>query len=298
MVWRLADMPDQSGRVFIITGANSGIGFEAVKALVRKGARVVLACRNRTKAEAARAEIGGDAEVRDLDLGSLASVHAFAEAWDGPVDVLVNNAGVMAVPFARTVDGFESQLGTNFLGPFALTGLLLPHVTDRVVTVSSGVHRMGRVNLADPNFEHRRYQRWTAYGQSKLADLMFAYELQRRLLLAGSPLRSIAAHPGYAATNLQAHLGPVARTTQGWMQKVGLVQDAAGGAQPTLYAATAADLPGGSYVGPSGPMEQTGPPRIVGSSAASRDLDTQRALWDLAVRLTGVDPGLPAVAVA
>jgi NAD(P)-dependent dehydrogenase (short-subunit alcohol dehydrogenase family) len=298
MVWGLADMPDQSGRVLIVTGANSGIGLEAAKALSRKGARVVMACRNRAKAEAARAEVGGDAEVRDLDLGSLASVHAFADAWEGRVDVLVNNAGVMAVPFARTVDGFESQLGTNFLGPFALTGLLLPHVTDRVVTLSSGVHRMGRVNLADPNFEHRRYQRWTAYGQSKLADLMFAYELQRRLLLAGSPLRSIAAHPGYAATNLQAHLSAVARTTQGWMQKVGLVQDAAGGAQPTLYAATAADLPGGSYVGPSGPMEQTGPPRIVGSSAASRDLDTQGALWDLAVRLTGVDPGLPGVAVA
>jgi NAD(P)-dependent dehydrogenase (short-subunit alcohol dehydrogenase family) len=298
MVWRLADMPDQTGRVFVVTGANSGIGLEASKALSRKGAHVVMACRNRAKAEAARAEVGGDAEVRDLDLGSLASVHAFAEAWAGKVDVLVNNAGLMAVPFARTADGFESQLGTNFLGPFALTGLLLPHVTDRVVTLSSGAHRMGRVNVADPNFERRRYQRWTAYGQSKLADLMFAYELQRRLLLAGSPLRSIAAHPGYAVTNLQSHLGAVALTTQGWMQRLGLVQDAAAGAQPTLYAATAPDLPGGSYVGPSGPMEQTGPPRIVGSSAASRDLDTQRDLWDLAVRLTGVDPGLPAVVAA
>lgn len=298
MVWRLADMPDQTGRVFVVTGANSGIGLEAAKALSRKGARVVMACRNRGKAEAARAEVGGAAEVRDLDLGSLASVHAFAEAWDGPIDVLVNNAGVMAVPFGQTVDGFESQLGTNFLGPFALTGLLLPHITDRVVTLSSGAHRMGRVNLADPNFEHRRYQRWTAYGQSKLADLMFAYELQRRLLLAGSPVRSIGAHPGYAVTNLQSHLGTVALTTQGWMRKAGLVQDAAAGAQPTLYAATAPDVPGGSYVGPSGFMEQTGPPRIVGSSAASRDLDTQRGLWDLAVRLTGVDPGLPAVAAA
>ncbi len=298
MVWRLADMPDQTGRVFVVTGANSGIGFEASKALSRKGARVVMACRNLGKAEAARAEVGGDTEVRELDLGSLSSVHAFAEAWEGPIDVLVNNAGIMAVPFARTVDGFESQYGTNFLGPFALTGLLLPQVTDRVVTLSSGVHRMGRIDLADPGFERRRYQRWTAYGQSKLADLMFAYELQRRLLLAGSTLRSIAAHPGYAATNLQANLGTVALTSQRWMLKAGLVQDAAGGALPTLYAATAPDLPGGSYVGPSGWMEQTGPPRIVGSSAASRDLDTQRALWDLAVRLTGVDPGLPAVSAA
>lgn len=293
MVWRLADMPDQSGRVFVVTGANSGIGLEAAKALARKGARVVMACRNLAKAESVRAEVGDGAEVRELDLASLASVRAFAESWDGPIDVLVNNAGIMAVPFARTVDGFESQYGTNFLGPFALTGLLLPHVTDRVVTLSSGVHRMGRIDLRDPNFEHRRYQRWTAYGQSKLADLMFAYELQRRLLLAGSTVRSIGAHPGYAATNLQATLGRVALASQSWMQRIGLVQDAAAGALPTLYAATAPDLPGGSYVGPSGPMEQTGLPRIVGSSAASRDLDTQYALWEMAVRLTGVDPGLP-----
>jgi NAD(P)-dependent dehydrogenase (short-subunit alcohol dehydrogenase family) len=298
MVWRLADIPDQTGRVFVVTGANSGIGLAASKVLAHKGARVVMACRNLEKAEAARVEIGDGAEVRELDLGSLASVRAFASEWEGRIDVLVNNAGVMAVPFARTVDGFESHWGTNFLGPFALTGLLLPQVTDRVVTLSSGVHRMGRIDLADPSFERRRYQRWTAYGQSKLADLMFAYELQRRLLLAGSPLRSIAAHPGYAATNLQANLGRVALISQGWMQRIGLVQDAAGGAQPTLYAATAPDLPGGSYVGPSGWMEQTGPPRIVGSSAASRDLDTARALWEMAVRLTGVDPGLPAVAVA
>jgi NAD(P)-dependent dehydrogenase (short-subunit alcohol dehydrogenase family) len=293
MVWRLSDMPDQSGRVFVITGATSGIGLEAAKALGRNGARVVMASRNLAKAEALRPEVGDAAEVRELDLGSLASVRAFAGAWEGPIDVLVNNAGIMAVPFGRTVDGFESQFGTNFLGHFALTGLLLPRVTDRVVTLSSGVHRMGRIDLRDPNFERRRYQRWIAYGQSKLADLMFAYELQRRLLLAGSTVRSIAAHPGYAATNLQANLGRVALTTRGWMQRVGLVQNAADGALPTLYAATAPDLPGGSYVGPSGPFEQTGPPRIVGSSAASRDLDSQYALWELAIRLTGVDPGLP-----
>jgi NAD(P)-dependent dehydrogenase (short-subunit alcohol dehydrogenase family) len=298
MVWRLADMPDQSGRVFIVTGANSGIGLEASKALARKGARVVMACRNVAKAEAVRPEVGDGTEVRQLDLGSLSSIRAFAESWEGPVDVLVNNAGIMAVPFARTVDGFESQFGTNFLGHFALTGLLLPRVTDRVVTLSSGVHRMGRIDLRDPNFERRRYQRWVAYGQSKLADLMFAYELQRRLLLVGSPVRSLAAHPGYAATNLQQSLGQVALTSQAWMRRIGLVQDAAAGALPTLYAATAPDLPGGSYVGPSGPMEQTGPPRIVGSSAASRDLDTQYALWELAVRLTGVDPGLPGRLVA
>jgi NAD(P)-dependent dehydrogenase (short-subunit alcohol dehydrogenase family) len=214
--------------------------------------------------------------------------------------VLVNNAGIMAVPQARSADGFELQLATNFLGHFALTGLLLARVRDRVVTLSSAVHRMGRINLEDPNFERRRYQRWAAYGQSKLADLMFAYELQRRLLLAGSPVRSIAAHPGYSSTNLQAHLGGrVAARAQDALARVPfMIQSAADGALPTLYATTAPDLPGGSYVGPSGPFESTGLPTIVGSSRASRDLDVQRGLWDLAVRLTGVDPGLPDRAVA
>jgi NAD(P)-dependent dehydrogenase (short-subunit alcohol dehydrogenase family) len=293
MVWRLSDMPDQSGRVFVITGANSGIGLEAARALSRRGARVVMACRNLAKGEEARTLVGGDSEVRELDLGSLASVRAFAEAWDGPLDVLVNNAGVMAPPFGRTADGFESQFGTNFLGHFALTGLLLPHVTDRVVTLSSMAHRMGRIDLRDPNWERRRYRRWSAYGQSKLADLMFAFELQRRLLLAGSPVRSMAAHPGYAATNLQRFM-PAADRMQPVFLRLGLAQDAEGGALPTLYAATAPDLPGGSYVGPSGPAEQSGPPRIVGSSSASRDLDVQRSLWEVGALLTGVDPGLPA----
>lgn len=298
MGWTLADMPDQTGRVFVITGANSGIGLEAAKTLSRKGAHIVMACRNLDKAERARVEVGGDAEVRHLDTASLQSVHEFASGLDGGIDVLVNNAGIMAVPMALSVDGFESQLATNFLGHFALTGLLLPQVADRVVTLSSAAHRMGRINLGDPNYEHRRYARWPAYGQSKLADLMFAYELQRRLLLAGSSVRSVAAHPGYAATNLQANLGRVAVGAQNLLEKVGVVQSAAGGAEPTLYAATAPDLPGGSFVGPSGPGEVAGPPRIVGSSPASRDLEVQRGLWDLAVRLTGVDPGLAPDAVA
>ena len=293
MAWQLADMPDQSGRVVIITGANSGIGLEATKALTQKGARVVMACRNVDKGETARAEVSGMAEVRPLDLASLASVRSFADDWDGPIDVLINNAGVMAPPLERTEDGFESQFGANFLGHFALTGRLLPHITDRVVTLSSGAHRMGQVDLRDPNWQRRRYRRWAAYGQSKLADLMFAYELQRRLLLAGSTVRSMAAHPGYAATNLQRYVPGPTMPVQNLMQRVGLVQSASDGAMPTLYAATAPDLPGGSYVGPSGPFETAGPPRIVSSSSASRDLDMQRALWDLGVRLTGVDPGLP-----
>ncbi len=295
MSWSPADIPDQSGRVVVVTGASSGIGLEAAKVLSAKGAHVVMACRNMAKGEAARAEVGGSAEVRQLEVSDLASVRGFADALTGNVDVLVNNAGIMAVPMARTVDGFESQLGTNFLGHFALTGILLPRVTDRVVTISSGAHRMGRIDLGDPNFERRRYRRWAAYGQSKLADLMFAYELQRRLLLAGSTVRSVAAHPGYSSTNLQANMGPGTRMVQDLLTRLpgGFVQTAADGAQATLYAATAPDLPGGSFVGPSGPMEMTGPPRIVGSSAASHDRAVQSGLWDLAVRLTGVDPGLP-----
>jgi NAD(P)-dependent dehydrogenase (short-subunit alcohol dehydrogenase family) len=304
MGWTPADVPSQDGRVVVITGANSGIGLEAAKLLSRKGAHVVMACRNLDKAERARQEVGGSAEVRHLDTASLDSVHAFAAGLDGPVDVLVNNAGIMAVPDARSADGFELQLATNFLGPFALTGLLLPRVTDRVVTLSSMMHRFGHIDLRDPGFERRRYRAWAAYGQSKLADLMFAFELQRRLLLAGSAVRSIAAHPGYSSTNLQTHLqsGPggvwAQRVQNAMASRRVLIQTAADGALPTVYAATAPDLPGGAYVGPSGPFESTGLPTIVGSSAASRDLDVQRGLWDLAVRLTGVDPGLPNRAVA
>ena len=298
MVWSPGDVPAQDGRVVVVTGANSGIGLEAAKALSRKGAHIVMACRDLDKGERARTEVGGSAEVRHLDLASLASIREFAAGVEGRVDVLVNNAGVMAPPLARTQDGFESQFGSNFLGPFALTSLLLPQVTDRVVTVSSVAHRSGRIDLRDPNWERRRYRRWSAYGQSKLADLMFAYELQRRLLLAGSTVRSMAAHPGYSSTNLQRHLPGPATSFQGVLERVNLVQPAAGGALPTVYAATAPDLPGGAYVGPSGPFEATGLPTIVGSSKASRDLDVQRGLWDLAVRLTGVDPGLPDRAAA
>ncbi|MEO7235027.1 MAG: oxidoreductase [Lapillicoccus sp.] len=294
MGWSAADIPSQEGRVVVVTGANSGIGLEAAKVLSRKGAHVVMACRNLDKGERARTEVGGSAEVRHLDLASLASVREFAAAVEGRIDVLVNNAGVMAPPLARTQDGFESQFGSNFLGPFALTGLLLPQITDRVVTVSSVAHRSGSIDLRDPNWERRRYRRWAAYGQSKLADLMFAYELQRRLLLAGSTVRSMAAHPGYASTNLQRYLPGPAASFQSVLERVNLAQPAAAGALPTLYAATAPDLFGGAYVGPSGPFESAGLPTIVGSSKASRDLDVQRGLWDLGVRLTGVDPGLPA----
>lgn len=254
MSWSPSDIPDQTGRVHVVTGANSGIGLEAAKLLAAKGAHVVMGCRSRERGEAARAMVGGSAEVRELDLSDLSSVATFARDLDGSVDVLVNNAGVMAVPLSRTREGFESQLGTNFLGHFALTALLMPRISDRVVSLSSVMHRVGRINLTDPNFQRRRYNPWTAYGQSKLADLMFAYELQRRLLLAGSPVRSMAAHPGYSSTNLQSHLDRQwTRRAQDALARMSLfVQSAEAGAGPTLYAATAPDVPGGSYVGPPG----------------------------------------------
>ncbi len=295
--WSPTPVPDQSGRTIVITGANSGIGLEAAKVLSHKGARVVMACRNPGKAQAAQREVGGASEVAQLDLADLASVHAFADGLDGgtgSIDVLVDNAGVMAPPLSRTVNGFESQLGTNVIGHAALTALLLPRVTDRVVWLSSQAHRMGSIDLADLNWEHRAYRRWPAYGQSKLADLMLAYELQRRLTLAGSPVRSVAAHPGYSSTNLQKGMGgSFLKPLQDLVAKAGIfVQTAEAGAWPTLMAATDPDLPGGSYVGPSGPGEMTGGPRLVGSSAASRDAGVQQALFDQVEERSGVSFGL------
>lgn len=296
MTWAAGSIPDQTGRVVVITGANSGIGLEAAKVLSRKGAHVVMACRNVEKGEAAQREVGGSSEVHRLDLADLASVRAFADGLDGKVDVLIANGGVMAAPLQRTVDGFESQLGTNVMGHAALTALLLPQVTDRVVWLSSMMHRFGLIDLADLNWEHRRYRRWAAYGQSKLADLMLAYELQRRLTRAGSSVRSVAAHPGYSSTNLQRHMGGrLTRPVQDLVARAGfLVQTAEAGAWPTLYAATTPDLPGGSYVGPSGPGEMTGPPQLVGSSEASRDAAGGRALFDQVEELVGVSFALPA----
>ena len=205
--WTPADLPDLDGRTVVITGATSGIGRAAAEELARAGARVVMGVRNTQRGEQVAAGMGGRGEVRHLDLTDLASVRAFADAWDGPIDVLINNAGVMAVPEGRTADGFETQIGTNHLGHFALTGLLIGHVTDRVVTLASGAHRMGRISLDDLNWERRSYKRWPAYGQSKLANLLFAFELQRRLAEAGSPVRAVAAHPGWAATELQGRTG-------------------------------------------------------------------------------------------
>jgi NAD(P)-dependent dehydrogenase (short-subunit alcohol dehydrogenase family) len=291
-----SDLPDQSGSVVIVTGANSGIGRAAASALAAKGAHVVLAVRNLDKGRDAAATMPGSTEVRALDLADLSSVRAFAAGWDGPVDLLINNAGIMVPPKGHTVDGFETQIGTNHLGHFALTNLLLPHITGRVVTVSSTGHRMGKIDFADLNWERRRYRAWPAYGQSKLANLLFTSELQRRLIQAGSPVIATAAHPGYASTNLHSSGGP-AMHVLGRLGNRLIAQDENAGALPTLYAALA-DIPGGSFAGPGGLMEQRGPARLVGRSRAAFDTDVARRLWETSEQLTGVTFGLAAVAPA
>jgi NAD(P)-dependent dehydrogenase (short-subunit alcohol dehydrogenase family) len=287
--WTEQDIPDLTGRTVVITGANSGLGEAATRALADHGARVVMACRNATKAEAVAARMPGEVSVRPLDLADLSSVRAFAHVT-GDVDVLINNAGIMAVPKSRTADGFESQFGTNFLGHFALTGLLLPKISQRVVTLSSGVHRIGRIDLDDLNWHTRRYRRWAAYGQSKLADLMFAYELDRRLTAAKSEVLSVAAHPGYAATALQSHTESLMDRLMALGNRV-IAQDAVGGARPMLYAATMPHVRGGEYYGPDGLGEVRGHPRTVRSSAAARDAATAAQLWRKAEQLTGVSFG-------
>jgi NAD(P)-dependent dehydrogenase (short-subunit alcohol dehydrogenase family) len=284
--WTAADIPDQTGRTVVVTGANSGLGAVTARELARAGAAVILACRNVAKGEIAASTMPGTVEVRELDLADLASVRAFAKGVDG-LDVLINNAGVMAVPKATTADGFELQIGTNHLGHFALAGLLLPKITDRVVTLSSGAHRAGRIDLDDLNWSQRRYHAWPAYGQAKLANLMFAFELQRRLAAHHSSVRSMAAHPGYAATELQSHTETVLDRVMVIGNRL-FAQSAAMGALPSLYAATHPDLAGGSYVGPGGPAEMRGHPHLVGSSRAARDEQVAAQLWTLSEQLTDV----------
>jgi NAD(P)-dependent dehydrogenase (short-subunit alcohol dehydrogenase family) len=295
--WASADLPSLTGKTFVVTGANSGIGLAAARALGGAGAHVVLAVRDPDRGERAAATVPGSREVRTLDLADLASVRSFAEGWDGDVDVLVNNAGVMATPERRTKDGFELQIGTNHLGHFALTNLLLPHVRDRVVTVSSGAHRMGSIRLDDLNWERGGYKAWAAYGQSKLANLLFTLELQRRLSEAGSDVDALAAHPGWAATNLQQHTGSRLQNT---LMQIGnrlIAQSDSAGALPTLYAATQ-DLVGASYVGPDGFREGRGHPTLVGRSEAASDAAVARKLWTLSEELTGVEFPVARVAAA
>jgi NAD(P)-dependent dehydrogenase (short-subunit alcohol dehydrogenase family) len=281
-------VPDIHGRRVIITGANSGIGLAAARALAAAGADVTLAVRDVEKGARAAESVSGSTEVRSLDLANLASVRAFAAAWEGPIDLLINNAGVMATPLRRTQDGFELQFGTNHLGHFALTNLLLRDIVGRVVTVSSIAHRQGRIDFDDLGWERRRYNAWAAYGQSKLANLLFTLELQRRLGLAGSDVLSVAAHPGYAATNLQSSVkqgGPLHRAIASLGETL-LAQSADAGAQPTLYAALA-DIPGSSFVGPDGFMQMRGAPRLVTPARRALDNGVAMRLWRASEELTG-----------
>ena len=289
--WTAADLPALDGRSAVVTGANSGLGLVTARELARAGARVVLAVRDTTRGERAASTIAGDTEVRELDLADLASVRAFAHGWDGELDLLINNAGVMAVPERRTKDGFELQIGTNHLGHFALTNLLLGRISGRVVTVSSTAHRAGRIRLDDLNWERDPYERWPAYCQSKLANLLFTMELQRRLEQAGSAVVAHAAHPGYASTNLQGHTGNAVQHVFMSVTNRLLAQSDRMGALPTLYAATQ-DLPPDSYVGPRGLTEQRGYPGAAGRTPASRDPEVARRLWELSEELTGVPFGL------
>jgi NAD(P)-dependent dehydrogenase (short-subunit alcohol dehydrogenase family) len=298
--WTAAEIPDQTDKRVVITGANSGLGLATTRELTRAGACVVMACRDLEKGRRALEDVSRQVRepclhLEQLDLADLSSVQGFAERLSyshDRVDVLVNNAGIMAPPRRETVDGFESQFGTNHLGHFALTGRLLGLLSaapaPRVVTESSIVHRIGRLRLDDLQMR-RRYVNWLAYGQSKLANLMFAVELSRRATAAGSPLVSVAAHPGYAATNLQ-FAAPATRLERGsmWVLNRTIAQSADAGALPALYAATTPGLPGGSFIGPDGFMELRGHPRLTTGVARAYDETAARALWERSEELTGV----------
>jgi NAD(P)-dependent dehydrogenase (short-subunit alcohol dehydrogenase family) len=291
--WTTDNIPDQSGKVAIVTGANSGIGYEAARALAHKGATTILACRSAAKGPAAVEQIMNEkpqetAVFMPLDLSDLASVADFVADFNGRyhrLDLLINNAGVMIPPYGKTADGFEQQFGVNHLGHFALTGrllnLILPTPKARIVTVSSTMHRRGAINFADLNSE-KSYSRSAAYGQSKLANLLFTYELQRKLTAAGADTIAAAAHPGWAATNLQKHSGLV-----NFMNRF-LAQSAAMGALPTLRAATAPDVRGGEYYGPDRWFGSVGYPKVVQSNGRSHDQAVAAKLWTISEELTGV----------
>jgi NAD(P)-dependent dehydrogenase (short-subunit alcohol dehydrogenase family) len=294
MAWTAADIPPQEGRVAVVTGATSGLGYHTARELARAGAEVVLAVRDLDRGDRARAEMGAAAAVR-LDLASQTSVREAAEAllirWPR-IDLLVNNAGVMAPPKITTVDGFELQMATNHLGPFALTGRLIGALGGaRVVTVASGMHRGAKIAFDDLQSE-RAYHRWQAYSQTKLANLLFTFELGRRAAAAGLDLVSVAAHPGIARTNLQA-AGP--RIEGSRLKELVIVggthllgQSDAQGALPSLYAATMPDLLSGAYVGPDGMFERRGYPKLVSASKAAHDEAVARRLWEVSEELTGV----------
>lgn len=303
MKWTREDMPSLEGQTWVVTGANSGLGLETVKALAAKGARVVMACRDPKRAESAADEVrrvapAAKLELESLDLASLASIEAFAARMARAHPVLhglINNAGIMAIPRRTTADGFEMQLGTNHLGHYALSLRLLPLLeaakAPRLVNVASSAHRLGRMKFEDLMGE-KAYSAWAAYGQSKLANLLFTFELNRRLAAAGKKTIVVAAHPGYAATNLQ---GVGAQMTgsklSGWIMNLGnslLAQSAEQGALPTLYAATVSEVKGGDYFGPDGFLGMTGHPARCDSNAESKEPEAARKLWEASERLTGV----------
>ena len=292
--WTTADIPDQTGRTAVITGANTGLGFETAKALAAKGARVVIAVRNTDKGAQAAAKMTGDVEVQELDLTSLASIRAAAETLKSrfdKIDLLINNAGVMTTPKGTTADGFELQFGTNHLGHFAFTGLLLDNILDvpgsRVVTVSSNGHKLGGAIHWDDLQWERSYSRMGAYTQSKLANLLFTYELQRRLAPRGKTI-AVAAHPGTSTTDLARNLPrPVERAFLA-AAPVLFAQTADRGALPTLRAATDPSVLGGQYYGPDGIGQQRGAPVVVASSPQSYDMTAQQRLWRISEELTKV----------
>ncbi|MBC7760234.1 MAG: SDR family NAD(P)-dependent oxidoreductase [Candidatus Saccharibacteria bacterium] len=286
--WTTDRMPDLAGTTVIVTGANSGIGLEAARVFAAKGAHVVFAVRDEKKGQAARASVTGSTEVRPLDLADVGSVREFAADWTGGIHLLINNAGVLVPPFGLTKDGFELQFGINHLGHFALTNLLLPHITGRVVTVASGAHRSGTIDFDDLNWATRRYGGGSgAYEQSKLANLLFTLELQRRLEASGSSVIATAAHPGMAATNLMSSSKNPVMTVVAKVAVHLFAQDAATGATPTLFAATE-PVPGGSYAGPGNRRELAGPPVLVGRSDTAADPAIATRLWTASEELTGV----------
>ncbi|WP_189315530.1 oxidoreductase [Streptomyces brasiliensis] len=276
-------IPDLSGRTAIVTGASGGLGRETARALAAAGARVVLAVRHVDKGRAVAAELPGRTEVRALDLADLASVRHFAEDWQGEISLLVNNAATIYPPeLTRTKDGFEAQFGVNHLGHFALTQLLREHLTGRVVSISSA-SQAARLDLDDPNWERRRYNASRAYNESKLAVLLFTFELQRRLTAVGSAVLATAAHPGWAATGALSDARGFVHSLMRLSTPL-VASSAAAGARPTLYAATG-DIPGGTYVGP-GILQMYGAPKPVQASKAARDPELARRLWEVSEQLT------------
>ncbi|WP_458686653.1 oxidoreductase [Nocardia tengchongensis] len=287
MAWKPSDVRDQTGRTFVITGANGGLGEQTTKVLAGKGATVIMACRNAAKAQAVADRIDGDVRVASLDLASLDSVRAFAENT-GEFDVLINNAGLMNIPFSRTQDGFETQWGVNHLGHFALTGLLLDKIGDRVVTLASIAHKQTpKLWIDDLNYEHRRYQRNLAYAQAKLSNLMFARELQHRLAAAGSTKRSYAVHPGVSATDLFTQTEtPLDKISKPFIRILG--QSPFHAAYSSIFAATETDADPNIYWGPTRWFGSQGPVEASPSSKISRDPELLRRLWEESERLTGV----------